>query len=69
MRIGGMISQTETAKKRLLEWVNNGTEIEELNEPRLPYHVTADKCDGDIIQLNRWERMAGQNISNMFGYA
>jgi len=69
MRIGGMISQTETAKKRLLEWVNNGTEIDELNEPRLPYHVTADKCDESVIQLNRWERMAGQNISNMFGYA
>jgi hypothetical protein len=69
MRIGGMIAQTQTAKIRLLDWIENGTEIEELNQPRLPYYVTDAQCDGEAIQLNRWERMAGQNVSNMFGFA
>ena len=69
MRIGGMIAQTQTAKIKLLEWIENGTEIEELKQPRLPYYVSEGQCDGEAIQLNRWERMAGQNISNMFGYA
>ena len=69
MRIGGMIAQTQTAKTKLLEWVEHSTEIEELKQPRLPYYVSDAQCDGEAIQLNRWERMAGQNISNMFGYA
>ena len=69
MRIGGMVAQTKTANTRLLDWIKNGTEIEELTQPRLPYYVTDAQCDGEAIRLNRWERMAGQNISNMFGYA
>lgn len=71
MRLGGVISQLETTKLTLNEWINGEIDtIEELEAPRLPYlpNATEDN-DGGIIQLNRWERMAGQNISNMFGYA
>ena len=71
MRLGGVISQLETAILTLNEWVDGKIEkIEELDAPRLPYIPNATKeNDGGIIQLNRWERMAGQNISNMFGFA
>lgn len=71
MRLGGTISQLETASLTLKEWVNGTIKnIEELEADRLPYLPDSSiEIDGGVIQLNRWERMAGQNISNMFGFA
>ena len=43
--------------------------IEELEAERLPYGFGGNvKADGDTVLLNRWERIAGQVVSNMYGY-
>lgn len=67
LRIGGLIAQMEDAILTLKAWLNGEiSHIEELEQPRLPY--TEDGKDGErLLTLNRWERMAGQNLSNMFG--
>ena len=36
---------------------------------KLPYGFGGNvKADGDTVLLNRWERIAGQVVSNMYGY-
>lgn len=69
-RIGGALSQLETAIYVVNEWLDNKTEhICELEQPRLEYVGDYHRSyDNGIIELNRWERMVGQNMSNMFGF-
>ena len=70
IRIGGLLSQLETAQYLLGEYLDGRIDkIEELEAERLPYGFGGNvKADGETILLNRWQRMAGQDISNMFGY-
>ena len=70
IRIGGLLSQLETAQYLLGEYLDGRIDkIEELEAERLPYGFDGNvKADGETILLNRWQRMAGQDISNMFGY-
>ncbi|MBQ8895096.1 MAG: beta-N-acetylhexosaminidase [Clostridia bacterium] len=68
MRIGGLISQTESNQQTLRDWLaGNIPAVEELEAPRLPYMPIPENGD-PYLQLNRWIRIAGQNIANMFGY-
>lgn len=68
MRIGGLIGQLEDAVHTLHEWLNGEIErMDELEEPRLPYKPIPENGDC-LLQINRWIRMAGQNIANMFGF-
>lgn len=67
MRLGGLVSQMESNQQTLLDWLNGDlTEILELEQPRLPYRPIPENGDC-LMELNRWLRMAGQNIANMFG--
>lgn len=68
MRLGGLISQMEDASHTLLAWLDGELDfIDELEQPRLPYRPIPE--DGDcLLSINRWIRIAGQNIANMFGY-
>ncbi len=70
IRIGGLIYQLETAKLMLNEWINGDrAAIEELEAPRIPYmDETAKDYDNGILLVNRWEYIAGQDVSNMYGY-
>ena len=66
IRIGGLIGQLKTAKVEIQAYLDGEREaIEELEVPRIPY--VDSKYPYDIL-VNRWERIAGQDISNMYGY-
>lgn len=69
IRIGGLLCQLETAQTILDEWLEGSRQkVDELEASRLPYDGKTNKgYDNDLILVNRWERMAAQNISNMFG--
>lgn len=68
IRIGGVIAQLESAEVLLGEWLSGDRErIDDLEAPRLPYDGKGNKgFDSEVLWVNRWERMAAQNISNMF---
>ncbi len=68
IRIGGLLAQLDTAEMILSEWLNGQREkIEELEAPRLPYGFPGHlDYDNGVLLVSRWERIAGQNISNMF---
>ena len=70
IRIGGLYAQLETAQYLIVEYLDGRIDrIDELEAERLPYGFDGNvKSDGDTILLNRWQRMGGQDISNMFGY-
>ncbi len=70
IRIGGLIAQLDTAQYLLGEYLGGRIDnIDELEAERLPYGFGGNvKADGDTILLNRWQRMGGQVVSNMFGY-
>ena len=66
IRIGGIIAQLKSAKFEILAYLNGErASIDALEAPRIPYVSKSGDCD---ILVNRWERIAGQDISNMFGY-
>ena len=71
IRMGGLIGQLKTAGIILNEWLDGRIEkVEELEAPRIPV-VTSDKVkgyDNGLLLENRWERVAGQDVTNMFGY-
>jgi hypothetical protein len=69
IRIGGLMAQLDTAQYMINEYLEGRLDrIEELEAERLPYGFDGNvKADGDTILLNRWERIAGQVISNMYG--
>jgi len=69
IRIGGLQAQLETSKEILEDWVSGKrTRVEELEAPRLPYDGENNKgYDNGMILVNRWERIAAQSISNMYG--
>ncbi len=68
IRIGGLLAQLDTAQLLLAQWLDGTRDrLEELEAPRLAYGFPGDKgYDSGILFVNRWERIAGQNISNMF---
>ncbi len=68
IRIGGVLAQLDTAQLLLREWLaGDRDQLEELEAPRLDYGLFGEKgYDNGILFVNRWERIAGQNISNMF---
>ena len=70
VRIGGVTNQLDTAQYLIGEYLEGRIDrIDELEADRLPYGFDGNvKSDGDTILMNRWERMAGQDVSNMFGY-
>ena len=70
LRIGGMIGQLETAKIVLNEWLEGKRDsVDELEAPRIPCMSSKAKgYDNGLLLENRWERIAGQDITNMFGY-
>ena len=70
IRIGGVLMQMDTAIYTINRWLNGEIDrIEELDAARLEYWPMGSyKNDGGSLNLNRWERMAGQNLSNMIGY-
>ena len=70
IRIGGMIGQLKTAKIVLNEWLDGKRKnIDELDAPRIPCMGEKSKgYDNGLLLENRWERIAGQDITNMFGY-
>ena len=70
IRIGGVAFQLDTARYLISEYLDGKIEkIDELEAERLPYGFGGNvKEDGETILLNRWQRMSGQVVSNMFGY-
>jgi hypothetical protein len=70
IRIGGMIGQLKTAKITLNRWLSGEIDkVDELEAPRIP--CMSDKAkgyDNGLLLENRWERIAGQDVTNMFGY-
>ncbi len=70
VRIGGVLMQLDTAVYTLNRWLDGEIDrVEELEADRLEYWLTGNgNNDGGCLYLNRWERMAGQNISHMVGY-
>ena len=70
IRIGGVLCQLETAQYLIGELLAGRIDkIDELEAERLPYSAEGNvKSDGDVILLNRWQRIGAQDISNMFGY-
>ena len=70
IRIGGLAAQLDTAQYMIKEYLEGRLDrIEELEAERLPYGFGGNvKADGDTVLLNRWERIAGQVVSNMYGY-
>ncbi len=68
IRLGGLMAQLDTSEMLLNEWLAGEREtIEELEAPRLEYAFPTDKgYDSGILYVSRWERIAGQNVSNMF---
>lgn len=70
IRIGGLAAQLDTAQYMIKEYHEGRLDrIEELEAERLPYGFGGNvKADGDTVLLNRWERIAGQDVSNMYGY-
>ncbi len=70
VRIGGVLMQLDTAIYTLNRWLDGEIDrVEELDAERLEYWLTGNgNNDGGCLYLNRWERMAGQNISHMVGY-
>jgi hypothetical protein len=69
IRLGGLLAQLETTRRILKEWITGERQrIEELEAPRLPYAGEENKgYDNGLIMVNRWERIAAQNISCMYG--
>jgi hypothetical protein len=68
MRIGGMVAQMQEAQQTVLAWINGELEfIDELEQPRLPYLPIPENGDC-LLEVNRWLRIAGQNMANMFGF-
>lgn len=68
MRIGGLISQTESNQETLHAYLDGTIDhIDELDAPRVPYVPIPENGD-PYLMVNRWIRIAGQNIANMFGY-
>ena len=70
IRIGGVLCQLDTAQYLISEYLEGRIDkIDELEAQRLPYGFDGNvKSDGETILLNRWQRMSGQVVSNMFGY-
>ena len=71
LRIGGLVGQLKTAKIVLEQWVDGKREkVDELEEPRIPFVINknAKGYDNGLLLENRWERIAGQDVTNMFGY-
>lgn len=70
IRIGGLIAELDTAEMLLLEWCEGKREqIEELEAMRLPYDGETNKgYDNGILWVNRWQRIAAQNLSDMNGF-
>lgn len=69
IRIGGIIGQLKTAKVEIRAYLDGERDaIEELEAPRIPYVNGGNGYDNGSILVNRWERIAGQDISNMYGY-
>lgn len=69
IRIGGLIGQLKSAKFEIRAYLDGEREaIEELCAPRIPYVNGGNGYDNGSILVNRWERIAGQDISNMYGY-
>ena len=70
IRIGGLIAQLNSSKLILNRWLNGEVEkIDELEAPRIPLMgASAKGYDNGILLENRWERIAGQDVTNMFGY-
>ena len=67
VRIGGLISMAEQNQETLLEWLNGTrSQIDELEAPRIPYLPIPENGDPYLLQ-NRWLRIVGQNMANMFG--
>jgi len=68
IRIGGVLAQLDTAKYRLAAYLNGEVDrLEELEAERLPYIFDGNGPEDEkILRINRWERMAAQNISNMY---
>ena len=67
VRIGGLISMAEQNQETLLEWLNGTrSQINELEAPRIPYLPIPENGDPYLLQ-NRWLRIVGQNMANMFG--
>ena len=68
MRVGGIISQMQDASDTLLAWLDGSISfIDELEQPRLPYRPIPENGDC-LLAVNRWLRIAGQNIANMYGW-
>lgn len=70
IRIGGLKAQLKTAKIILNQWLDGKRDsIEELEAPRIPCMSEKSKgYDNGLLLENRWERIAGQDVTNMFGY-
>lgn len=69
LRIGGMIGQLRSAVILLERWLSGEVDtVEELEAPRIEYVA---RCgygyDNGVLLANRWQYIAGQNVSNMFG--
>ena len=70
VRIGGVMAQMDTARFIIRDYLDGKTEqIEELEAARLPYLPEGmNEETGNVIEVNRWERIAAVNLSNMIGY-
>ncbi len=65
IRIYGLIGQLESARVILEQWITGEREcVEELEADRLPYMDCPEDCS---LTVNRWQMIAGINLSNMFG--
>ena len=70
IRVGGLVAELDTAVLLLREWVNGERErIDELEAPRLPYDSKwAKGYDNGVLCVNRWQRIAAQNLSDLNGF-
>lgn len=69
IRLGGLIGQLKSAKVEMRAYLDGERDaIEELEAPRIPYMSSGAGYDNGSILVNRWERIAAQDISNMYGY-